>query len=147
MSSRIEATVEKNDHVSLRRAALAARTSSIRRLVLLAAMLSCISGCSLGLAQPKVTAGKWFPEAELARIQRGASSADVQRIAGAPLETTKTPEGERWRYSMTVERKEHVKLLGVIPMPSRRSVRTFEVVFLIRDGLVADVTSRDSGPR
>jgi hypothetical protein len=115
--------------------------------VLTAAVLLWISACSLGLAQPTVTAGKWFPEAELTRIQRGASRADVVRIAGAPLETTKTPDGERWRYSMTVERKEHVKLLGVIPMPSRRSVRTFEVVFLIRDGLVADVTSRDSGPR
>jgi outer membrane protein assembly factor BamE (lipoprotein component of BamABCDE complex) len=110
-------------------------------------MLLGTSACSLGLVQPKVTAGKWFPETELIRIQRGASSADVQRIAGAPLETTKTSDGERWRYFMTVEREEHVKFLGVIPLPSRRSVRTFEVVFLVRDGLVADVTSRDSGPR
>jgi SmpA / OmlA family len=109
-------------------------------------MLLCISACSLGLAQPEVTAGKWFPEADLSRIQRGASIADVQRIAGAPLEITKTPDGERWRYFMTVERKEHVKLLGFIPLPSRRSVRTFEVVLLTRDGLVTDVTSRDSGP-
>jgi hypothetical protein len=113
----------------------------------LAAMLLCTSACSLALDQPKVTAGKRFPEAELTRIQRGASSADVQRIAGAPLETTKTSDGERWRYFMTVEREEHVKFLGVIPLPSRRSVRTFEVVFLVRDGLVTDVTSRDSGPR
>jgi hypothetical protein len=101
--------------------------------------------CSLGLAQPKVTSGKWFPESELSRIQRGASGADVQRVAGSPLQTMKTPDGEQWRYSMTVERHEQVKLLGVIPMPSRRSVRTFETVFLIRDGAVADVISRDSG--
>jgi hypothetical protein len=120
------------------------RTSGIARHMPLAAMLLCMSACSLGLAQPRVTAGKWFPEAELTRIQRGASTADVQRIAGAPLETTKTSDGERWRYSMTVEQKEHVKLLGVIPLPPRRSVRTFEVVFLIRNGRVADVTSRDS---
>lgn len=124
-----------------------AASSGIARHTSLAAMLLCMSACSLGLAQPKVTVGKWFPEAELTRIQRGASSADVQQIAGAPHETTKTPDGERWRYSMTVERKEHVKLFGVIPLPSRRSVQTFEVVFLIRDGLVADVTSRDRGPR
>lgn len=112
-------------------------------LVSLAAMLLCIAGCSLGLAQPKVTAGKWFPEADLTQVQRGMSSADVQRIAGAPLEVTKTFDAERWRYFMTVEREEHVKLLGVIPLQSRRSVRTFEVVFLVRDGLVADVTSHD----
>jgi hypothetical protein len=46
-----------------------------------------------------------------------------------------------------MEQKEHVKLLGVIPLPSRRSVRTFEVIFLLRDGLVADVTARDSALR
>ena len=111
-------------------------------------MLLSLAGCSFGLAQPKVIAGKWFPEAELTRVQRGAPIADVQRIDGAPFDVLKTPDGERWRYFMSVEQREHLKLLGVVPLPDRRAVRTFEVVFMIRDGLVADVASRDAhGPR
>ena len=147
MSSRIEAAAVNSGRVSLRKTALAARTSSTPRLLVLAAALVFASSCSFGLAQPKVTAGRSFPETELNRIQRGASGADVRRIAGPPLETIRTPDGERWRYSMTVSQEEHIKLLGVLPMPSRRSVRTFEVVFLMRDGLVADVSSHDSGRR
>jgi outer membrane protein assembly factor BamE (lipoprotein component of BamABCDE complex) len=139
------ATVEKGDRVSLRRVVLAARARSSGSRLMLAATLLCISACSLGLARPKVIDGAWFPEGELTRIQRGASSADVRRIGGTPLETTTTAEGERWRYFMTVERREHVKVVGVIPQPSRRSLRTFEVVFVVRHGVVTDATSRDTG--
>jgi hypothetical protein len=111
-------------------------------------MVLSLAACSYGLAQPKVIAGQWFPEAELVRVQRGASIADLRAIGGAPLEVLKTADGERWRYFMSMEGGENMKLLGIVPLPSRRSVRTFEVVFRVRDGLVADVTSRDThGPR
>jgi len=123
---------------------LAAKANTVTCQLTLAAIALCTSACSLGLGQPQVVAGRWFPEAELGRIQRGAPTVEVRRVGGPPLETATTPEGERWRYSMTVEQNEQVKLLGVIPLPPRRSVRTFEVVFLVRDGTVSEVTSRDS---
>ena len=123
-------------------------TSTTARRLTLAAMLLSLAACSFGLAQPKVIGGQWFPEAELVRVERGATTDDVRRIAGGPLEVLKTADGERWRYFMSTEGTEHLKLLGVIPLPSRHAVRTFEVVFLIRDGLVAEVASRDTpGPR
>jgi hypothetical protein len=110
---------------------------------MLLAMTLCVSACSLALDQPTVMAGRWFPQPELAHVQTGASGAEVRRVAGEPLETTKSANGERWRYSMTVKREEHVWLLGAVPLPPRRSVRTWEVVLLVRDDVVVDVTVRD----
>jgi hypothetical protein len=46
---------------------------------------------------------------------------------------------------MTVEQKEHVKFMWIVPLPARSAVRTFELTFLVSDGLIADVTSSDSG--
>jgi hypothetical protein len=103
-----------------------------------------IGGCSLALAQPAVIAGKWFPEAELGRIRHGGSVADIQRVGGTPLETISVTNGEQWRYYMSLEQKERVRLLGVVPLPSRNHVRTFETIFSIRGGVATDVRSYDS---
>lgn len=102
-------------------------------------------GCSLGLAPPVVIAGRQFPASELNRLRRGAAVADIERIAGRPFESTSFPDGERWRYFMSVEQKEHVRLFNVVPLRPRRHVGTFETIFLIREGVVTDVISSDDG--
>lgn len=119
------------------------RTTLGKRFALFLTVAMC-SACSLGLNQPKVTAGRWFPSQQLAQIQRGMSVSEVRQIGGEPFETLRTPEGETWRYYMSVEQEEDVKLLGVIPLPSRRSIRDFEVVVSVRNGLVTDLVARDT---
>jgi hypothetical protein len=112
--------------------------------IIVAVILLGFPACSLALGSPKVIAGRWFSETDLVLIQRGTPVTELYRIGGAPLETLESGDGERWRYSMSVERTEHVKFMEIVPLPSRRSVRTFEIVFEIRNGLVSDVTSNDS---
>jgi YD repeat-containing protein len=124
-------------------AAVASRSIWVR--VIGAATAVGVSACSLALAPPSVIAGQRFPESELVRIQRGAPSDEVQRVGGAPFDKRVTEAGEVWRYFMRLEQREHVKFLGVIPLPTRRSVATFEVIFVMRNGVVSEVTSRD-GP-
>jgi hypothetical protein len=114
------------------------------RLTVAATGLS-VSACSLALAPPRIVAGQRFSESNLVGIERGTPADELQRVGGAPFEKRTTEAGETWRYFMTVEQREHVKFLNVVPMPTRRALRTVEVVFSVREGRVADVTSRDSG--
>ena len=129
--------------MNLRIVALVAVASRLIRIAVTGtAIVLGMSACSLALAPPSVIAGQRFPESELLRIQHGTRVDEVQRIGGAPFEKRLTEAGEVWRYFMRLEQREHVKFLGVMPLPDRHSVATFEVVFLIRNGLVSEVTSR-----
>lgn len=124
-----------------------ARASAVRCLRLVVPVL--VTGqmaCSFGRYPPTVVAGRPFDEQNVSRVSSGLMAQDVRRLLGEPLEVSRAPNGERWRYHVMSTTRESVRLLNIIPMPDRRHRSSREVIVEFVDAKVVAVKDSTTTP-
>ena len=90
----------------------------MRLLWLLVATLL-VTSCSYGNRPTIVIGGRDFPVNVARELRAGVSDSDVRRLIGPPLTVSTENDTELWHYEVATTDKEDIKLLGLIPMPSK----------------------------
>jgi outer membrane protein assembly factor BamE (lipoprotein component of BamABCDE complex) len=91
------------------------------------------AGCSYAKLPPKFVEGRQFSVATARRLPVGSSIGAVITALGEPLDRLRADDIETWRYSFRTEQKEIVRLLGIIPIPSKENGGTAVATLTFRD--------------
>lgn len=99
-----------------------------------------VSACTYGHPPPAVISGRTFPVVAARNLVRGTSGAEVQKTLGEPLRTIQRSDSTIWEYEFVTKQQESIKLLGVIPLPSRQRGGVVSATLSFVGGLLQSVT-------
>ena len=86
---------------------------------LIIVLLTLMNGCSYGNPPVRFISGKRFPVETARQLKPGLPMDDVRKVMGEPLAISRDREIETWHYSVETQKKEQVRLLGLIPIPAK----------------------------
>ena len=108
--------------------------------VVLTALCASTTACTYAKPQPRVISGRPFPAGAASSLPVGSSVDEVRRILGEPLSVSKEGQEVVWKYGVSTQHKEVIRLFGFIPVPAEERGGTTTATLRFQEDRLMDVS-------
>ena len=126
--------------------ASAVNRNSLARLTLTASWVL-LTSCALATAPPRIVKGEEFPQEKVEKVQVGMSAQEVRDLLGRPFEIEVVGDRYQWRYYERERQDERIYILGLIPVKRPYWIVDTELIILLREDMVEEVSFQEEQVR